>query len=104
MSSDAKMGALGILVNDTEQRDDRRSRFEGYGFSVSRFSSEELDSKFHDFDLLSSEDNRVFVHVDSRMMGVGGFDSWSPNVESRFLIDGNKTYTTRMTLIHRPSL
>ncbi len=104
MSSDAKMGVLGILVNDSERRDGRRSQCEGYGFSVGRFSTEELDTKLHDFDLLSSDDNRVFVHVDSRMMGVGGFDSWSPNVESRFLIDGNRTYTTRMTLIHRSCL
>jgi hypothetical protein len=62
----------------------------GWGFSASRYSQETLDSTAHDHELVPDEDHRVHVHVDSYTMGVGGYDSWSPNVDDQYQLVLNK--------------
>lgn len=64
----------------------------GWGFSASLHSLEDLEQATHDHELLPSNssstrsDGRVHVHFDSRTMGLGGYDSWSPNVDEAFLV------------------
>jgi hypothetical protein len=68
----------------------------GYGFSASHYSLEELSAKKHDYELMNDEDNSVFVHIDSRTMGVGGYDSWTRSVDEEYLItpEGKKMTTS----------
>lgn len=54
---------------------------QGYSFSVSPFSMEQLAACHHNHLLSRGEDHCAFVHVDAVHMGVGGYDSWSPNVD-----------------------
>ncbi|RYH32345.1 hypothetical protein EON65_00770 [archaeon] len=58
---------------------------QGYGFNASRYSMAQLIEAKHDHELLA-DDTYVYVNIDSRMMGIGGYDSWSPNVDDEFLI------------------
>lgn len=58
---------------------------EGYGFNASKFPLEDLATARHQEELVV-DPAAVHVHVDSRSMGVGGYDSWSPNVDEEFLI------------------
>jgi uncharacterized protein involved in high-affinity Fe2+ transport len=60
-----------------------------YGFNISRYSLEELSRKRHDYELREDEDKAIHVHLDSRTMGVGGYDSWTPNVDKEYLIQPN---------------
>lgn len=46
----------------------------GWGFNASRYSTDELTDKTHDFELNKHSDERIFVNIDSRTMGVGGYD------------------------------
>jgi hypothetical protein len=96
---------IGILPNyeqiaiegNTDNTINRVQRaVKGYGFSASRYSLEELSAKKHDYELLSDEDNSVFVHIDSRTMGVGGYDSWTRSVDEEYLItpEGKKMTTS----------
>ena len=62
----------------------------GWGFTASRYSTETLEATNHDFELAEEADRRIHVHVDSHSMGVGGYDSWSPNVDKEFLIPSDK--------------
>ncbi|KAJ1439409.1 glycosyl hydrolases family 2, TIM barrel domain-containing protein [Ochromonadaceae sp. CCMP2298] len=57
-----------------------------WGFSASRYSLETLEAASHEHELRADADAKVHVHVDSRCMGLGGFDSWTPNVEEGFLV------------------
>lgn len=70
----------------------------GYGFNVSNYSIETLEVTKHDFEL--GKDDCVHVHIDGFMMGVGGYDSWTPNVDSQFLFqpDGVKGIETKCIL------
>ena len=72
----------------------------GRGFSANMYSLEELEAASHDFELRDSSVSDVHVHVDGFMMGVGGYDSWTPNVDSEFLFqpDGLKSIETECTL------
>lgn len=89
---DAKRAA-GILTDDP--RDLRQ-----WGWSASRHSLEALQAAGHEHELFEHLDGCVHVHLDSRTMGVGGYDSWSPNVEQSSLVlpDGNP-YSTRVLLL-----
>jgi hypothetical protein len=58
----------------------------GWGFNASRYSLEELDRCAHQHELRAHPDGRIFIHVDSHSMGVGGYDSWSPNVDEAYLV------------------
>lgn len=62
------------------------SSVRGWGFSVLPYSLEELDRTAHNHELTRCADNRVHVHFDSRTMGLGGYDSWSPNVDEQYLV------------------
>jgi beta-galactosidase len=71
-----------------------------YGFSVSPYSLEVLEHCQHEYELpvvalARNQEDRYYVHIDSRMMGVGGVDSWSRNVEDTYLIvpDGQALVT-----------
>lgn len=75
----------------------------GWGFSASRYSLEALERTPHDFELQEDADRRVHVHLDSHMMGLGGFDSWSPNVESEFLLPRDRELVVDVTFMSFPS-
>ena len=55
-----------------------------WGWSASRYSLEALQAAGHDHELPEhvDSDKSVHVHIDSQTMGVGGYDSWSPNVDA----------------------
>ena len=70
----------------------------GWGWSASRYSSEIMHDLKHDYELVPNPDV-IEVHVDSRMMGVGGYDSWTPNVAKQYLVETGKTLTTDVVLV-----
>lgn len=51
-----------------------------WGWSASRYSMEKLTSCAHNHELHPDSDGAVHIHLDRAMMGLGGYDSWSPNV------------------------
>ena len=71
----------------------------GWGFSASKYSMESLDSTTHDFQLEEEEDGRIHVHVDSRTMGIAGYDSWTPHLSKEFQIPSGEEYQTRILLV-----
>ena len=60
---------------------------------------ESLDSTTHDFQLEEEEDGRIHVHVDSRTMGITGYDSWTPHLSKEFQIPSGEEYQTRILLV-----
>jgi hypothetical protein len=52
----------------------------------------------HDYELEPHPDGRIYLNVDSHSMGVGGYDSWSPNVDSECLILNGNVYITKVTM------
>ena len=46
----------------------------------------------------------LFVHVDSEMSGVGGYDSWSPNIRHDYLVISGSIYTGGATFSLAPGL
>jgi hypothetical protein len=59
----------------------------GYGFSISRYSMESLESHHHEHQLCrEGQKDHAFVHLDTVHMGVGGYDSWSPNIDYEYQI------------------
>ena len=56
-----------------------RGRFH---FSVSQYGQEQLASATHTHELVRSEG--LYVYIDGFHMGVGGDDSWSPSVKTRY--------------------
>ena len=72
---------------------------DGWGFSASRFSTAQLQRTSHSHSLL--DEGKTWVHVDSAHMGVGGYDSWSPNVEGKHLIEASAvgSFTTDVFLL-----
>jgi beta-galactosidase len=57
--------------------------------SIQQYSLEDLESSSHEYQLeeaRSRGDGTVHVHVDHLHMGVGGDDSWTPNVHPEYLI------------------
>ena len=64
--------------------------------SVQRHSLEALDAASHTHELeaaLDAGDGSVHVHVDHMHMGVGGDDSWTPNVHPEYLIEPGKPWS-----------
>ena len=57
-----------------------------WGWSMSRYSLETLESTRHNHELEEDHHQGIHLHVDRAMMGLGGYDSWSPNVDSKYLI------------------
>lgn len=66
----------------------------GWGFNVSRFSLEMLQSSNHNHELIP--DGQTHIHFDWASMGLGGYDSWSPNVERQYLIDSQTTRKSQL--------
>ncbi|KAI9009074.1 glycosyl hydrolases family 2, TIM barrel domain-containing protein [Hyaloraphidium curvatum] len=85
-------GRLGIAcaARDAALRD-------GYGFSALPYPLAVLEKARHDWELVTDPD-KVFVHVDSRMMGVGGHDSWSPSVDAEFVLPSGAEFVTELVL------
>ena len=57
-----------------------------WGWSASRYSLESKCESTHDFTLKEKKDNQIYFHLDRFSMGLGGYDSWSPNVSKNFLL------------------
>lgn len=69
--------------------------------SVSLHSATELHraKRTIDLPLRTSSDDPVFVHLDHRSMGVGGDNSWYPNVvHEEYTVPANKAYRFRVLL------
>ena len=46
------------------------------------------------------EDNRqIHVHVDSHSMGVGGYDSWSPNVLDEYVLHTSRAFSVAVAMV-----
>ncbi|KAL9233819.1 hypothetical protein vseg_008766 [Gypsophila vaccaria] len=63
--------------------------------SASYYSTTQLDLATHDEDLVEGDD--IEVHLDHKHMGIGGDDSWSPCVHSKYMIPP-KTHTFSIRL------
>ncbi len=69
---------------------------------------EELTKKKHEFELegdKEGDEEILYVHIDGRTMGVGGYDSWTPNVDVLNLIQPTKetksiTTAFQLKLLH----
>eukprot|EP00271_Cylindrocystis_brebissonii_P020364 TRINITY_DN6707_c0_g1_i1.p1 TRINITY_DN6707_c0_g1~~TRINITY_DN6707_c0_g1_i1.p1 ORF type:complete len:1206 (+),score=268.46 TRINITY_DN6707_c0_g1_i1:265-3882(+) len=72
-------GTSGVSLLVTAGKDE--SPFQ---MNVSHFSMEDLDRCTHNEELKA--DKEVHVHVDHKIMGLGGDDSWSPTVHEPFLL------------------
>lgn len=65
-----------------------------FSFSVGMYSLQDLAAAKHTHEL--QEQNKLFVRIDHRHMGVGGDDSWTPSVHKAFqLTDRNYRYTLK---------
>lgn len=80
-----------IFPSDNGLRCDTRSLQVGslsvsgdFHFSLSRYSQAELAAARHQYEL--SEEDGVYLHIDTEHMGVGGDDSWSPSVHPEYQI------------------
>eukprot|EP01035_Chromulina_nebulosa_P018616 gene18616-24347_t len=80
---------------DLEPRD-----LTNWGFNASYYSLEHLRETSHNHDLTPSKDNRIFVHIDSKTMGVGGYDSWFRNIDEEYVIDNYGSLS--MSVLIRP--
>lgn len=87
--SNGIMNGILIIPSDSDAAVSRADSICGYGWSASYYSLEMLNKSTHDFELRADPVNNVYIHVDSHMMGIGGYDSWSPNVDSNRLIQGD---------------
>eukprot|EP01038_Epipyxis_sp_PR26KG_P004787 gene4787-6714_t len=70
----------------------------GYGFSASKYSLENYMRSNHEYELFEEDSNCTHIHIDSHMMGVGGYDSWSPNVDEEYQIDCKQPLVTKFVL------
>lgn len=76
----------------------RAEEVSGWGWSASRYSAEALEAAKHQHEL-SADKDKIFVHMDSVSMGLGGVDSWNPNVSPEFLIDTGALMETKLLLV-----
>mmetsp|Transcript_19151 Transcript_19151/g.32058 ORF Transcript_19151/g.32058 Transcript_19151/m.32058 type:complete len:1417 (+) Transcript_19151:42-4292(+) len=68
-----------------------------WGWSASRYSTEQLASTDHNHELQPDENGQVHLHMDRVMMGIAGYDSWSPNVPPEFIPPVGTTITGQVT-------
>ncbi|MGL5431118.1 MAG: beta-galactosidase [Vibrio sp.] len=59
-----------------------------FQFSVSRYAQQQLAQAKHTNELIA--DNKIYLHIDHKHMGVGGDDSWSPSVHKEFQLTDNQ--------------
>jgi hypothetical protein len=94
----------------------------GWGWSASHYSTRQLEAATHQHHLTNNStadsttdritdsthtdsthtdraEKTVFVHLDSQSMGVGGYDSWSPNVDPSVLIETGEVVATPLLLL-----
>lgn len=94
---------MAIITNsECTEAEDRADGARGWGFNVSKYSLEMLESCTHNHELVSDEDDKLHVHVDRKHMGVGGYDSWSPNVDNEFLVNNGGELTLEMGVMFAP--
>ena len=79
---------FGLRVMPVRETGDAQT---SWGWSASRFSLETLESTSHNHELEADPNGQIHVHLDRRMMGLGGYDSWSPNVKNQYIIATNTT-------------
>jgi hypothetical protein len=75
-----------IPVTENSQSKFSSNQHQFWGWSASQYSMENLESCNHNYELVPDPNGQVHVHVDRYMMGLGGYDSWSPNVSEDFLV------------------
>ncbi|QKJ86113.1 beta-galactosidase [Paramixta manurensis] len=67
-----------------------------FHFSLSRYSLEQLQTTSHRH--LLQPETGCWLHIDGFHMGVGGDDSWSPSVDTAFLLSAQRWhYALRLT-------
>lgn len=98
IDSNADNNTKNPLINTTEVN---IPNYKGWGFSVSPYSLEAFNdnNSLHDHQLRSDANGQVHVHVDSSSMGLGGYDSWSPNVLEEYLLHTTKKFVVDVTLV-----
>mmetsp|Transcript_22825 Transcript_22825/g.33336 ORF Transcript_22825/g.33336 Transcript_22825/m.33336 type:complete len:97 (+) Transcript_22825:120-410(+) len=69
-----------------------------WGWSASRYSLENLEATKHNHELEADPNGQVHLHIDRACMGIGGYDSWSPNVGKDFLIQTGQTISGTISL------
>lgn len=57
-----------------------------WGWSASKYSLEHVEACTHNFRLLRDPDGDTHIILDRYCMGLGGYDSWSPNVREDYLV------------------
>lgn len=82
--------AVVCAAKDAQDRD-------RYGFSALPYSTKQLWDAKHDWELVPDTEN-VFVVVDSRSMGVGGYDSWLPSVDKEYLLPSGLSLVTDIVI------
>ena len=102
---DSSKAGLFVIPNPKQPNDNckRVDSITGYGFNASIYSLETLEKANHNYELHPDADGKVHIHIDSKTMGVGGYDSWSPNVDSNALIkSGEKIETSFLLIMKNP--
>jgi hypothetical protein len=91
-STEKKDWAWRDRSEDTNQQKDyhglRAMHLRTWGWSASSYSLEHLINAKHDHNLRNATKNNedIYIHLDSHTMGLGGVDSWTPNVPEEYLI------------------
>ena len=78
--------------------------YTGSGFSASRYSLETITRTNHDYELEEDHSRHVHFHLDSHTMGLGGFDSWSPNVSNEYVLHNTRPFFVDAVLIPLSSI
>lgn len=53
----------------------------------------------HDYQLEEESNRQVHVHVDSYTMGLGGYDSWSPNVSDEYVLHTSQPFSVNVAMV-----
>lgn len=85
--SGLRCGTQWLKVNQLEISGD-------FQFSVSQYAQQHLATAKHTNDLVAEE--KIYVRLDHKHMGVGGDDSWSPSVHKEFQLTDNQ-YAYKVT-------
>ncbi|CAM2936391.1 beta-galactosidase [Vibrio mytili] len=78
--SGLRCGTRSLEINDLTISGD-------FQFSVSQYASHALAAAKHTNEIVKEE--KVYLRLDHKHMGVGGDDSWSPSVHKEFQLDDN---------------
>jgi hypothetical protein len=79
----------------------RSDAIKNYSWSASKYSLETLEECSHEYDLWYQvyDKQSIHVNIDSMMTGLGGYDSWTPNIGQSYLIYPQSNMTVEMVLI-----